>query len=144
MGESSMGGALVPTATKSEQSPPSPVSTATLPPLPIHHPNPMQQASAEEEATGVDMDRDMLCPICMQIMKDAFMTACGHSFCYMCILTHLRNKSDCPCCSRYLTNDRIFPNFLLNKLLKKTHARQLARTASPVEQLRQAIQQTGL
>ncbi|KAK8973662.1 hypothetical protein V6N11_044634 [Hibiscus sabdariffa] len=141
MGESSMGGALVPTATKSEQSPPSPVSTATLPPLPIHHPNPMQQASAEEEATGVDMDRDMLCPICMQIMKDAFMTACGHSFCYMCILTHLRNKSDCPCCSRYLTNDRIFPNFLLNKLLKKTHARQLARTASPVEQLRQAIQQ---
>ncbi|KAK8330541.1 hypothetical protein V6Z12_A10G011800 [Gossypium hirsutum] len=69
------------------------------------------------------------------------MTACGHSFCYMCILTHLRNKSDCPCCSRYLTNNHIFPNLLLNKLLKKISARQSARNASPVENLRQTILQ---
>ncbi|KAE8724396.1 hypothetical protein F3Y22_tig00010533pilonHSYRG00293 [Hibiscus syriacus] len=122
MGESSMGGALVPTATKSEQPPPSPVSTATFPPPPptIHHlppTNPVQPSSAEEEASEIDLDKDMLCPICMQIIKDAFMTACGHSFCYMCILTHLRNKSDCPCCSHYLTNNRIFPSFLLNKMI---------------------------
>ncbi|KAE8686371.1 E3 ubiquitin-protein ligase COP1 [Hibiscus syriacus] len=146
MGESSMGGALVPTATKSEQPPPSPMSSANFPPPPptIHHlppTNPVQPSSAEEDAAEFDLDKDMLCPICMQIIKDAFLTACGHSFCYMCILTHLRNKSDCPCCSRHIANNRIFPNFLLNKLLKKTHARQLARTASPVEQLRQAIQQ---
>ncbi|XP_017978848.1 PREDICTED: E3 ubiquitin-protein ligase COP1 [Theobroma cacao] len=158
MGESSMGGALVPTATKSEQPPSSPESTAPLPPptapLPSPPPPPpppppllpsppaMPPSAAKEEAAlEADADKDMLCPICMQLIKDAFLTACGHSFCYMCILTHLRNKSDCPCCSHYLTNSHIFPNFLLNKLLKKTSARQLARTASPVEHLRQAIQQ---
>ena len=63
-----------------------------------------------------ELDKDMLCPICMQIIKDAFLTSCGHSFCYLCITTHLRNKNDCPCCSHYLTNNHIFPNFLLNKV----------------------------
>ncbi|KAK8931182.1 E3 ubiquitin-protein ligase COP1 [Platanthera zijinensis] len=35
-------------------------------------------------------------------------TACGHSFCYMCIVTHLQNKSDCPCCSNYLTKNLLY------------------------------------
>ncbi|XVF27967.1 hypothetical protein REPUB_Repub14bG0154900 [Reevesia pubescens] len=152
MGESSMGGALVPTATKSDQPPLSSESSAPLPsmptaPLPPPPPPPLPPPPSvppslmEEEAAEANTDKDMLCPICMQIIKDAFLTACGHSFCYMCIFTHLRNKSDCPCCSHYLTNNHIFPNFLLNKLLKKTSALQLARTASPVEHLRHAIQQ---
>lgn len=63
-----------------------------------------------------ELDRDLLCPICMQIIRDAFLTACGHSFCYMCIVTHLHNKSDCPCCGHYLTTSNLFPNFLLNKV----------------------------
>lgn len=62
------------------------------------------------------LDKDFLCPICMQIIRDAFLTACGHSFCYMCIITHLRNKSDCPCCALHLTSDQLFPNFLLDKV----------------------------
>lgn len=62
------------------------------------------------------VDRDMLCPICMEIIKDAFLTACGHSFCYMCIVTHLNNKSDCPCCGLHLTSTQLFPNFLLDKV----------------------------
>ncbi|KAF3774821.1 E3 ubiquitin-protein ligase [Nymphaea thermarum] len=64
---------------------------------------------------GVELDKDFLCPICMQIIKDAFLTSCGHTFCYMCIVTHLNNKNDCPCCAHYLTNNHLFPNFLLNK-----------------------------
>jgi hypothetical protein len=62
------------------------------------------------------VDKDFLCPICIQTMKDAFLTACGHSFCYMCIITHLSNKSNCPSCGLYLTNNQLFPNFLLNKV----------------------------
>ncbi|MCD9639686.1 coatomer subunit alpha [Datura stramonium] len=77
----------------------------------------------------------------MQIIKDAFLTACGHSFCYMCIVTHLHNKSDCPCCSHYLTTSQLYPNFLLDKLLKKTSARQISKTASPVEQFRHSLEQ---
>ncbi|KAL7142306.1 hypothetical protein ABFS83_08G115200 [Erythranthe nasuta] len=92
----------------------------------------------EEEAAE---EKELMCPICMQMIKDAFLTACGHSFCYMCIVTHLQNKSDCPCCSHFLTPSQLFPNFLLDKLLKKTCARQLSKTASPVEQFRQSLEQ---
>lgn len=95
----------------------------------------------ELAASPGEMDRDLMCPICMQLIKDAFLTACGHSFCYMCIITHLRNKNDCPCCGRHLTNSQLFPNFLLDKLLKKASARQVGRTASPVDQFRRALQQ---
>lgn len=67
--------------------------------------------------SGSELDKDFLCPICMQIIKDAFLTSCGHSFCYMCIITHLGNKNDCPCCGHYLTSNQIFPNFMLDKVL---------------------------
>ncbi|CAK9184082.1 unnamed protein product [Ilex paraguariensis] len=91
--------------------------------------------------SGSELEKELLCPICMQIIKDAFLTACGHSFCYMCIVTHLHNKNDCPCCGHYLTTNQLFPNLLLDKLLKKTSARQISKTASPVEQFRQALEQ---
>jgi E3 ubiquitin-protein ligase RFWD2 len=100
--------------------------------------------TSEDVGPSVELDKELLCPICMQIIKDAFLTACGHSFCYMCIITHLHNKSDCPCCAHYITTNQIFPNFLLDKLLKKTSAYQISRTASPVEQFCQALQKTGL
>lgn len=68
------------------------------------------------EAEMMEMDKDFLCPICMQVIKDAFLTSCGHSFCYMCVVTHLENKSDCPCCAHFLTTSHLHPNFLLNKV----------------------------
>ncbi|PRQ18821.1 putative transcription factor WD40-like family [Rosa chinensis] len=94
-----------------------------------------------EEKGMSEVDKDLLCPICMQIVKDAFLTACGHSFCYMCIITHLSNKSDCPCCAQSLSKNQLFPNFLLDKLLKKTSAQQISKSAPPVEHFRQALQQ---
>ncbi|KAL8151015.1 hypothetical protein V2J09_020823 [Rumex salicifolius] len=134
MDESSTG-ALVP-AVKADARP-----ISSLPP-----PAPATSGAAESgddtaAATAVDLDRDLTCPICMQLIKDAFLTACGHSFCYMCIVTHLRIKNDCPSCLRHLTSNQLFPNFLLDKLLKKASACQISRTASPVEQFRRAMQQ---
>ncbi|KAL3627435.1 coatomer subunit alpha [Castilleja foliolosa] len=101
---------------------------------------PIVKSEPSDPSPEQDLDKDILCPICMQIIKDAFLTACGHSFCYMCIATHLQNKSDCPCCSHFLTATHIYPNFLLNKLLMKTSACQIAKTATPLEQLRQAFE----
>jgi E3 ubiquitin-protein ligase RFWD2 len=97
--------------------------------------------SSSSSRIKVELDKDFLCPICIQTMKDAFLTSCGHSFCYMCIMTHLGNRSNCPCCGLYLTNNKLFPNFLLNKLMKKASASQLVSNASPAEQLRLALQQ---
>ncbi|KAG9292436.1 hypothetical protein G9A89_015306 [Geosiphon pyriformis] len=67
-------------------------------------------------------NEDFLCPICLQIIKEAFMGKCGHSFCYVCIVEHLDRKKDCPTCGAYLMRDQIFPNFLLNRLLEKAPA----------------------
>ncbi|PSS24798.1 E3 ubiquitin-protein like [Actinidia chinensis var. chinensis] len=141
MGDSSMG-ALVPSV-KSEPEPSDAAgevsAPATEPPPQLPAPPPENEDAVETAAA--ELDKDFLCPICMQIIKDAFLTSCGHSFCYMCIVTHLQNKSDCPCCGHYLTANHLFPNFLLNKLLKKTSARQIAKHGTPFEQLRQALQQ---
>lgn len=63
-----------------------------------------------------DLDRDFLCPICFQSMEDAFLTCCGHSFCYTCIKTHLKNRNNCPCCTQYLTIDQLWPNLILGKV----------------------------
>lgn len=123
-------GAVVP-AVKPEPKP----STSTA--AAVASPEPSSTPSAEE----AELEKDFLCPICMQIIKDAFLTVCGHSFCYMCITTHLRNKNDCPCCSHYLTTNQLFPNFLLQKLLKKASARQTSKNASPIEHFRQSLQQ---
>jgi E3 ubiquitin-protein ligase RFWD2 len=68
------------------------------------------------DAGGADVDKDFLCPICFQAMEDAFLTSCGHSFCYTCITTHLNHKSNCPSCARYLTTEQLIPNFLLTKV----------------------------
>jgi len=72
------------------------------------------------ESTGTacrtDVDKDFLCPICFQTMEDAFLTSCGHSFCYTCITTHLNNRRNCPSCARYLTAEQLIPNFLLMKV----------------------------
>lgn len=73
-------------------------------------------AGGNQEVVMMEIDRDMMCPICMQMIKDAFLTCCGHSFCYMCIMTHLKHKSDCPCCAHFLTPSQLYPNFLLNKV----------------------------
>ncbi|KAK9935937.1 hypothetical protein M0R45_012810 [Rubus argutus] len=122
MGENSMGGgALVPTVAKSELAAASSSSAET--------------ATFEKQAP----DKDMMCPICMQIIREAFLTACGHSFCHNCIVTHLGIKSDCPCCGQHLTTNLIFPNFLLDKLLRRSLAHRIERTASPLEHLRRTL-----
>uniref|UniRef100_A0A2P2KI10 E3 ubiquitin-protein ligase COP1-like isoform X1 n=1 Tax=Rhizophora mucronata TaxID=61149 RepID=A0A2P2KI10_RHIMU len=133
-GSGSSMGSLVP-AIKSDQ-----LSAATASEQPPSLPPP-PPAAAAAVPLAEELDKDMLCPICMQIMKDAFLTACGHSFCYLCILTHLRNKIDCPSCAHFLTPSLIFPNYLLNKMLERTSACQIARHASPFENLRRALKQ---
>ncbi|KAM0049026.1 putative transcription factor WD40-like family [Helianthus debilis subsp. tardiflorus] len=148
MGGGLVGGVIVPSV-KSE--PPPEQSTQRLGSSPPPPPEPQLPDSgtavADMEKKGneldgvVSLDKDVLCPICMQIIKDAFLTSCGHNFCYMCIATHLQNKNDCPCCAQYLTTSQIFPNFLLNKMLMKASACQIAKGASPVEQVRLAFQQ---
>ncbi|KAF9435725.1 RING finger and WD repeat domain-containing protein 2 [Entomortierella beljakovae] len=58
--------------------------------------------SAQPPSSPVPVDlltsvaSDFHCPICRALMKETFLTHCGHSFCYLCITQHLSEKQDCP------------------------------------------------
>ncbi|XP_057289496.1 E3 ubiquitin-protein ligase COP1-like [Hydractinia symbiolongicarpus] len=70
--------------------------------------------------TFVDKTNDFICPICINMIEEAYVTKCGHSFCYKCIRRIIDESSSCPKCQTYLERkDHIFPNFHLNDLILK-------------------------
>lgn len=72
-----------------------------------------------------DKDSDFLCPICFDLIDEAHMTKCGHTFCYKCIKTSLETANRCPKCNFVIeSQDYIFPNFMLNELILKYRSRQ--------------------
>ena len=43
--------------------------------------------------------KDSNCPICLELLKDPFLTeCCGHHFCNECVTTVQRQKNECPLC----------------------------------------------
>ncbi|XP_065559736.1 E3 ubiquitin-protein ligase COP1-like isoform X1 [Artemia franciscana] len=72
------------------------------------------------ESTILDRNNEFLCPICFQIIEEAHVTICGHSFCYGCITKSLELSNRCPKCNFVFDcHNKIFPNFLLNELIAK-------------------------
>lgn len=70
-----------------------------------------------------DKNNDYLCPICFEVIEEAHITRCGHTFCYRCITKTLEAIGRCPKCSFTLSQQDIFPNFLLNELVSKYKVR---------------------
>ncbi|XP_015516837.1 E3 ubiquitin-protein ligase COP1-like [Neodiprion pinetum] len=70
-----------------------------------------------------DKSSDYLCPICFEVINEAHITRCGHTFCYRCIVRSLEVSSRCPKCTFALGQQDIFPNFLLNELIAKYKTR---------------------
>ncbi|PSN44774.1 E3 ubiquitin-protein ligase RFWD2 [Blattella germanica] len=67
-----------------------------------------------------DKNNDFLCPICFELIEEAHITRCGHTFCYRCISKSLESSGRCPKCSFALGgHEHVFPNFLLNELVSK-------------------------
>lgn len=65
-------------------------------------------------------DVDLLCPICMDIFNECYISKCGHSFCYECICRCLDQSPRCPKCNFHLDSKTdVFPNFALNELVAK-------------------------
>ncbi|KAA6423733.1 MAG: ubiquitin ligase COP1 [Trebouxia sp. A1-2] len=93
---------------------------------------------AAAELMGLAED-DFSCPICMSMIRDPFVTDCGHTFCFQCISMHLVNKKSCPCCSTYVTADKIHPNFLLHKVIHKVSQANLGAKADPSERVVQLL-----
>ncbi|XP_043554472.1 E3 ubiquitin-protein ligase COP1 [Chiloscyllium plagiosum] len=66
----------------------------------------------------------LLGPICFEMIDEAHMTKCGHSFCYKCIRQSLEVSNRCPKCNYVIDNvDQLYPNFLVNELILKQKQR---------------------
>lgn len=67
-----------------------------------------------------DKSNDFVCPICFEMIEEAHMTKCGHSFCFRCIRQSLEDSNRCPKCNYIVDNvDQLYPNFLVNELILK-------------------------
>ncbi|XP_059607410.1 E3 ubiquitin-protein ligase COP1-like isoform X1 [Phlebotomus argentipes] len=75
-------------------------------------------------STMEEKNSDLLCPICFEMISEAHITKCGHTFCYQCIVKSIESTKRCPkCCFALPTQELIFPNFLLNELVAKQRLR---------------------
>lgn len=69
---------------------------------------------------------DFLCPVCLDLIFEAHITRCGHTFCYRCITNSVEMFKRCPKCSYTIaTCDQIFPNHLLDELIVKFRIKDL-------------------
>ncbi|XP_040825837.1 E3 ubiquitin-protein ligase TRIM31-like [Ochotona curzoniae] len=67
---------------------------------------------------STDLQQEMTCPICRNILQDPVTIECGHNFCQGCI-TQLKEGSKCPLCKSSMKKFSYKPNRLLAKLVQK-------------------------
>ncbi|KAJ4456395.1 hypothetical protein PAPYR_8360 [Paratrimastix pyriformis] len=60
------------------------------------------------------MSEALECPICSEILRDAYVTFCGHAFCESCLLRWLQQKNFCPICRK--NPSPIHPDFALRRI----------------------------
>ncbi|KAA0200276.1 hypothetical protein HAZT_HAZT000769 [Hyalella azteca] len=82
--------------------------------------------------TAQDICSDFLCPICLELMKEAHIISCGHTFCRVCLEKSIDNNKRCPKCNySVFSTENIFPNHLVNQqVLKYKESLELNETMS--------------
>ncbi|XP_040843458.1 E3 ubiquitin-protein ligase TRIM31-like [Ochotona curzoniae] len=71
---------------------------------------------------STDLQQEVTCPICLDILQDPVTIGCGHNFCHVCITKHMdasREFFKCPLCNSSMKNDAYAPNWQLENLAKK-------------------------
>eukprot|EP01112_Ceratiomyxa_fruticulosa_P016359 TRINITY_DN4926_c0_g1_i1.p1 TRINITY_DN4926_c0_g1~~TRINITY_DN4926_c0_g1_i1.p1 ORF type:complete len:532 (-),score=75.25 TRINITY_DN4926_c0_g1_i1:31-1626(-) len=67
-----------------------------------------------------EVDIDLCCSICMGVLVNPFDSPCSHSFCFSCINSALKKKSECPDCRTPLTVSELKPtSFRFKSMLGK-------------------------
>lgn len=101
--------------------PPAPnVSNVGLATDPVVRPNKRPLALNGITSTVEERGLDYICPVCFELIREAHLTRCGHTFCYECITSSIDALKRCPKCNTPLTsNTQIFPNYLLGELISK-------------------------
>lgn len=80
-----------------------------------------QHLDLSESTLTNTTSNDYSCPVCFELIHEAHITKCGHSFCYSCLSRALEAKSSCPKCGNVLSGGicDVFPNLALDKLVNK-------------------------
>lgn len=80
-----------------------------------------QHLDSNEPVLTNAVSADYSCPICFDLINEAYITKCGHSFCYSCVSRALETKPTCPKCGNMLVGGirDVFPNLALDKLVNK-------------------------
>ncbi|XP_070565394.1 LOW QUALITY PROTEIN: breast cancer type 1 susceptibility protein homolog [Ptychodera flava] len=65
------------------------------------------------------MQKNLECPICLDLLKDPVSTRCDHQFCRFCILEVLNKKSSAPCplCKKPITKRSLTEHCKLNEIV---------------------------
>ena len=68
-----------------------------------------------------EIDEDLVCSICLDLLYNPLCTQCGHTFCKSCLAESLLNKRECPLCNElcYISNASV--NVTLRKMLEKMY-----------------------
>ncbi|CAF3368982.1 unnamed protein product [Rotaria socialis] len=66
-----------------------------------------------------NIEEDYNCPICFELINEAFVSRCGHSFCSKCLQRTVESLHRCPKCQLSLQSSDIFPNYTLNAIIEK-------------------------
>ncbi|XP_059152150.1 E3 ubiquitin-protein ligase COP1-like [Physella acuta] len=86
---------------------------------------------AGQEGTYKNINSDFICPICFDLIDEAYMTKCGHSFCHECIERSVERNNRCPKCGVPIESPgHIFPNYTLMDLIRKHKADEQNNTLS--------------
>ena len=96
------------------------------------------------DGSSEDRDSELLCPVCLDLMKEPYVATCGHSFCHTCIRRSLDLSPKCPQCGVPLSaTQSIFPNVTLHTLLvkKQKSLQQSAGDGSLVKNVNALLEQ---
>jgi len=70
-----------------------------------------------------DLDKHMRCNICKEIMRDAMIASCGHSFCAICVHTAKTSSNQCPEC-RVGDITRLTKNWFAREVIAWWHSQR--------------------
>ncbi|CAF1103032.1 unnamed protein product [Adineta ricciae] len=65
------------------------------------------------------IEEEYTCPICFELISEAYVSRCGHSFCNKCLQRTVESHRRCPKCQLSLQTSDIFPNYTLNAIIEK-------------------------
>ena len=72
------------------------------------------------DKTCEDVSTDYLCPVCLDLINEAYITKCGHTFCHTCLDRSIDTNGRCPKCNfTVYSSEDIFPNHMVNQQIIK-------------------------